>query len=85
MNYGVPVITSNVSSMPEVAGDAALLVDPNDVQGLADAMNKVLANDDLRNTLKSKGHERAKKFSWKHSAEETLEIFEKVMSAKRQR
>lgn len=84
MNYGVPVITSNASSMPEVAGDAALLVDPNDIQGLADAMNKILVNDDLRKTLKSKGYERAKKFFWKRSAEETLEIFEKVMSAKRQ-
>ena len=84
MNYGVPVITSDVSSMPEVAGDAALLVDPNDIPGLADAMNKILVNDDLRNALKSKGYERAKKFSWKRSAEETLEIFEKVMSARRQ-
>jgi glycosyltransferase involved in cell wall biosynthesis len=82
MTYGVPVITSNVSSMPEVAGDAALLVDPYDVKGLADAMNMILMNDDMRNIVISKGYERVKKFSWKRCAEETLGIFEKVLSSK---
>lgn len=82
MTYGVPVITSNVSSMPEVAGDAALLVDPNDVQGLADAMNKILVNGSMRNIMISKGYERVRKFSWKRCAEETLGIFEKVLSGK---
>ena len=82
MTYGVPVLTSNVSSMPEVAGDAALLVDPNDVKGLADAMNKILVNGDMRNIMVSKGYERVREFSWKRCAEETLGIFEKVMSGK---
>jgi len=82
MNYGVPVITSNVSSMPEVAGDAALLVDPNDDKGLADAMKKILVNDEIRKIMISKGYERVKKFSWKRCARETLDVFEKVSSKK---
>ena len=82
MAHGVPVITSNVSSMPEVAGDAALLVDPNDVEGLAGAMNKILMNGDIRNIMIAKGYERVRKFSWKRCAEETLGIFEKVLSGK---
>ena len=64
MHRGVPVITSNVASMPEVAGDAALLVDPADAQGLAEAMNRILMNDDLRNNMISKGYERVRQFSW---------------------
>jgi glycosyltransferase involved in cell wall biosynthesis len=80
MTYGVPVITSNVSSMPEVAGDAALLVDPHDEKGLADAMKKILVNDDMRKIMISKGCDRAREFSWKRCAEETLGIFEKVLS-----
>jgi len=82
MSYGVPVITSNVSSMPEVAGDAALLVDPNDEKGLADAMKKILVNGEIRKILISKGYERVKKFSWKRCARETLDTFEKVSSKK---
>ncbi len=82
MNYGVPVITSNVSSMPEVAGDAALLIDPNDEKGLADAMKRILVNDEIRKIMISKGYERVKKFSWKRCAEETLDTFEKVGSKK---
>jgi glycosyltransferase involved in cell wall biosynthesis len=82
MAHGVPVITSNVSSMPEVAGDAALLVDPNDIKSLADSMNKILVNGDMRNIMVSKGYERVREFSWKRCAEETLGIFEKVLSGK---
>jgi glycosyltransferase involved in cell wall biosynthesis len=82
MTYGVPVITSKVSSMPEVAGDAALLVDPYDLKGLADAMNKILMNGDMRNIMVSKGYERVREFSWKRCAEETLGIFEKVLSTR---
>jgi glycosyltransferase involved in cell wall biosynthesis len=82
MNYGVPVITSNVSSMPEVAGDAALLVDPNDEKGLSEAMKKILVNGKMRKIMISKGYERVKKFSWKRCAGETLDIFKKVSSKK---
>lgn len=82
MSLGVPVITSDVSSMPEIAGDAALLVNPNDIDSLADAMSKIIAQDEIRNILKAKGYERAKIFSWKLCAEETLKIFRKVLSVK---
>ena len=67
-----------------LSGDAALLIDPNDVKGLADAMNKILVNGngDMRNIMISKGYERVRDFSWKRCAEETLGIFEKVLSGK---
>lgn len=65
---GVPVITSNVSSMPEVAGDAALLVDPFDEQSIADAMTKIDSDENLRLDLVNKGKERAKIFTWDKAA-----------------
>ena len=80
MTYGVPVITSNVSSMPEVAGDAALLVDPNDINELANAMNMILSNGNLRDLMVFKGYKRLKEFSWMRCAEEVLDIFKKVSS-----
>ena len=82
MRCGVPVITSNVSSMPEVAGDAGLLIDPYHVNELADAMDKILMDGDLRHMMISKGYERVGQFSWKRCGEETLAIFEKVLSGK---
>ncbi len=75
MTYGVPVLTSSVSSMPEVAGDAALLVNPYDVSALAKAMQEIVMNGKLRERLRIKGFERAKKFSWEHCAMETLRVF----------
>jgi glycosyltransferase involved in cell wall biosynthesis len=67
MACGTPVITSNVSSMPEVAGDAAVLVDPYDVDALAQAMVRVFADQTLRDTLIARGHARARQFSWADS------------------
>jgi len=75
---GCPVITSNISSMPEVGGDAALFVDPNDVEELASAMRRVLTDDKLRAEMIKKGFENAKHFSWEKTAQETLEVFEEV-------
>ncbi|MFM1876527.1 MAG: hypothetical protein RL266_2264 [Bacteroidota bacterium] len=66
---GVPVITSNVTSMPEIAGDAALLVDPSDVSQIAKAMEQLLNSETLRNELIAKGQDRAKLFSWQRSAD----------------
>ncbi len=66
---GVPVITSNVTSMPEVAGDAALLIDPFDVKAIAFAMKRIATDENLRTELISKGFERAKVFTWQKSAE----------------
>ncbi|MFC1938364.1 glycosyltransferase family 4 protein [Chloroflexota bacterium] len=78
MMCGVPVITSNSSSMPEVVGDAGITVDPYDVPALAMAINQVLTDDKLRTTLTKKGLERAKFFSWQKCAEETLAVYEEA-------
>lgn len=75
MACGCPVITSNVSSLPEVTGNAALLVDPYDVQQIADAMTKVLTDDKLCEDLKQRGLKQAKKFSWETAARQLLDIF----------
>ncbi|MDD4373225.1 MAG: glycosyltransferase family 1 protein [Bacteroidales bacterium] len=66
---GVPVITSNVTSMPEVAGDAALLVDPFDENAIANAMQQMVEKPDFRDVLISRGFERAKLFSWDQAAQ----------------
>jgi len=78
MSRGTPVITSNVSSMQEVAGDAALLVDPYDTSAIADAMNKLLRDDRFRARLINMGFKRAKEFSWKKCAEQTLKVLNRV-------
>lgn len=65
----VPVITSNCTAMPEVAGDAAILVDPTDVEAMADAMVRVVADDELRKALITKGREQRARFSWDKTAE----------------
>jgi len=75
MACGTPVITSNMSSMPEVAGDAAVLVDPRDPKGLVSAMASVLADEALREKLRQKGIARARGFSWDAVAQKTLEVY----------
>ncbi|MBI2593541.1 glycosyltransferase family 4 protein [Candidatus Daviesbacteria bacterium] len=69
-----PVITSNISSMPEIAGDAGLLVNPEKVDEISEAMLKIVSNDKLRNSMIQKGLERLKRFSWEKSALKTVEI-----------
>ncbi len=76
---GVPVITSNVTSMPEVAGDAAILVDPFDVSNIAEAMRNIRENKSLREDLIQKGFERRKKFSWEQSANNLWKSIEKTI------
>ena len=75
---GVPVITSNTSSLPEVAGDAALLVDPLDVDAIAAAMQRLVTDDALRAELARRGLENVKRFSWEKCARETLAVLESV-------
>ena len=75
MACGVPVVTSNVSSMPEVAGDAAVLVDPRDVDGLASAIARVLGDAALRASLRAAGIARARQFSWETTARRTLDAY----------
>jgi len=79
MACGCPVVTTNVSSLPEVVGDAGIMVSPYDVEMLATAIYNVLTDDSLRKTLSIKGLNRAKKFSWKKTAEKTLEIYRKFI------
>jgi len=67
MACGTPVVTSNVSSLPEVVGDAALLVDPYDVEALADALARVLSDEALRTELVGRGRARVERFSWERS------------------
>ncbi len=74
MSVGVPVITSNRSSLPEVGGDAVYYVNPNNVAELAEAMKLVLTDEKLRQVMIQKGLERAKMFSWVKSAEEFAQI-----------
>lgn len=73
MQCGVPVVTSNNSSLPEIAGDAAILIDPEKPDEIFEAMKEVLQNRELSDKLRSKGLEQAKRFSWQKTAEKFLE------------
>ena len=75
MASGTPVITSNVSSLPEVVGDAAVLIDPMDAGAIADAMADVLGNAALRADLVRRGHERVRMFSWERSVARVREVY----------
>jgi len=75
MGCGVPVVTSNVASLPEVAGDAAVLVDPYDAEGMAAALTEVVHNETLRRVLQCKGIAQAQKFSWATAAQRTLDLY----------
>jgi glycosyltransferase involved in cell wall biosynthesis len=78
MASGTPVVTSNVSSLPEVAGDAAALVDPYDPRSIADGIYRVLTDDRLRRELRTKGLARARQFSWEASVRRVREIYGEV-------
>lgn len=78
MAAGVPVLTSNTSSLPEVAGEAALLVDPYDEEAMAAGIERLLEDNDLRRQLIAAGRVRAKKFTWQHTAVATLKAWEGV-------
>lgn len=78
MSSGIPVVTSNYGAMAEIAGDAALLVDPYDVDEIVEAMHRVLTDENLRKDLIKKGLERASQFSWERTARETLSAYKKA-------
>jgi len=78
MSAGTPVVASNTSSLPEVAGDAALLVEPKDVPGLAEAISQVLENPQLSADLRARGLKRAQEFTWKRTADETIAVYRSV-------
>ena len=74
MSYGVPVVCSNNSSLPEVTGDAGLFFDPNNIQEIAEAINKIFNDDDLRNKMIEKGFENVERFSWEKCVRETVGV-----------
>ncbi len=74
----IPVITSNLSSMPEIGGDGALYVDPYKVDEITAAINKVLADESLGKVLIAKGKANADRFSWKKCAEQTIKVYQKI-------
>ena len=79
MACGCPVITSSVSSLPEIAGDACIIVDPEDYQKMSDSMLELLQDDDLRSSLINKGIDRAAQFSWGRCANETAKVCTRVL------
>jgi glycosyltransferase involved in cell wall biosynthesis len=79
MACGCPVITSKLSSMPEVCGDAAYYIDPHSTESIKDGIIKVLTDRDLREGLIQKGLERAKLFTWQRSAEKHIKVFMEVL------
>jgi glycosyltransferase involved in cell wall biosynthesis len=78
MACGCPVITSNTSSLPEVVGEAGIMVDPHNTDSLAQAIWRVLTDSELRDNMIRKGLEQSKRFSWEKVAEETREVYNKV-------
>jgi glycosyltransferase involved in cell wall biosynthesis len=81
MASGTPVVTSNVSSLPEVVGDAAVLVDPYDPHAIADGIYRVLTDQQLRRDLARKGVARARQFSWAESVRRVRDIYRQVGEA----
>jgi len=78
MAVGCPVVTSNVSSLPEVVGDAALTVDPLEVGAIADALRRVLTEKALANDLRRRGRERARGFTWEKTARQTRAVYQRA-------
>jgi glycosyltransferase involved in cell wall biosynthesis len=79
MACGCPVVVSNVAALPEVCGEAALYVDPDDTQSIADTMLLVLNNENLRCDLIERGFCRVKKFTWEKTVGDILEVFEEIL------
>jgi glycosyltransferase involved in cell wall biosynthesis len=79
MTLGAPVVSSNTSSIPEVAGDAAILIDPQDPMQLAESILKIISDRQLRQDLINKGKERAKLFTWERTARETLKAYRTII------
>jgi glycosyltransferase involved in cell wall biosynthesis len=78
MSAGAPVMTSNVSSLPEVAGDAALLVDPDDVRSLRDGLSTLLTDRGHADALRAAGRAQAARFTWERTARATRELLHSI-------
>ena len=78
MASGVPALSSNCSSLPEVAGDAALLIDPEDLDALTTGLERLLGDDPWRASARARGLEHARSFSWEHCVEETVAVYRRL-------
>jgi glycosyltransferase involved in cell wall biosynthesis len=83
MACGTPVITTNVASLPEVAGDAALLVSPDDETQLVEAMRRALGDKSLRQEMVAKGLAQSAEYTWARTAHQTLETYERALGKDR--
>jgi glycosyltransferase involved in cell wall biosynthesis len=81
MSCGCPVVASNTSSFPEVAGDAAVLFDPASKESISTAVERVLGSSELRSEMREKGIARQRKFSWEKTAEETLKVYHSMLAS----
>ncbi|MBM3274302.1 MAG: glycosyltransferase, partial [Candidatus Sericytochromatia bacterium] len=79
MAAGVPVVAGNRGSLPDVLGDAALLVEPEDVTAISEAIGRVLQDETLAADLRTRGLARAGRFSWEHTAELTYRAYEAAL------
>ena len=82
MACGTPVVCSNRTSLPEVVGDAALLVDPTDEEALATRMASVLVDDGLQEEYRRRGPEHAREFRWDVTAERTVAVYRRVLTTR---
>ena len=80
MSHGTPVVTSNTSSLPEVVGSAAVLVNPENVFDIMHALHRVLLDQPLRERLKQRGYEQAARYSWEASVKRILEVYQDIAS-----
>ncbi|HEV2101825.1 MAG TPA: glycosyltransferase, partial [Candidatus Acidoferrum sp.] len=79
MAHGTPVVTSNVSSLPEVVGNAAVLVNPENVFEIMRALHRVLVDKPLRERMRERGYQQATRFSWEISVRRVLEVYRQVV------
>ena len=84
MASGTPVVTSNLSSLPEVVGNAAILVNPENVFEIAKGIREVLTTESLRNELIERGRKQSRRFSWASTARQVLEIYREVAESSAQ-
>lgn len=79
MACGTPVVTSNASSLPEVIGDAGLMVEPEDITGLADSIEKMLVDENLRQHCIEEGYKQVEKFTWSNAAKQLVEVYKEIL------
>ena len=80
MAVGTPVLTSNTSSLPEVVGEAAVMVDPEDIEAMAVAMERLWTDETWRESLRTKGYQQAQQFNWDRSARETMDLYHSLLA-----